>query len=297
MIDIIKDVLVAGLSDPDIKREVLGWADLDKKTTGETVMFIEGKEMARTAMGLSASSIAANSSYKKAMKTDEKKEPPPDFKKTAKCPHCKETFLLFKKFASGKHSKKAFESCGDCFKKLKEKKEDVNGMEIGGINNREVRINDHLTVAVTCTGSPKHPGRQSVVLGHHIFDSDKWSTLKNESHPSLRLAVSVEESDYAAFGMKSPKITSHEADVVTDTGAQACLLPRKDLHKYGLMRSDLLKVKHTLHAANRTPITIDGALLLRLHGHDDQGTIHSCGIMAYVSPEANSFCQSKLWLN
>ena len=43
----VKDVLIAGLADDDIKREVLGWADLDRKTVEETVAFIEAKEMAR----------------------------------------------------------------------------------------------------------------------------------------------------------------------------------------------------------------------------------------------------------
>ncbi len=33
----VKDVLIAGIADDDIKKEVLGWADLDSKTVEETV--------------------------------------------------------------------------------------------------------------------------------------------------------------------------------------------------------------------------------------------------------------------
>lgn len=47
---IVKDVLVAGLADEDIRRDVLGWAELDDKTVDETVNFIEAKEVARHAL-------------------------------------------------------------------------------------------------------------------------------------------------------------------------------------------------------------------------------------------------------
>ena len=60
---ILKDVLIAGLIDEDIKKEVLGWAEVDEKTVEETLTFIEGKEMARDAMN-SPDAVAPISSYK-----------------------------------------------------------------------------------------------------------------------------------------------------------------------------------------------------------------------------------------
>ena len=42
---IIKDVLISGLSDEEVKMEVFGWHDLDRKTVDQTVQFIEAKEM------------------------------------------------------------------------------------------------------------------------------------------------------------------------------------------------------------------------------------------------------------
>ena len=47
---IIKDVLVHGLVDDEIKKEVVGWADVDMKNVEETTSFVEAKEMARDAM-------------------------------------------------------------------------------------------------------------------------------------------------------------------------------------------------------------------------------------------------------
>ena len=37
--------------DDDVKMEVLGWVDLDKKSLEETVAFVEAKEMARDGEG------------------------------------------------------------------------------------------------------------------------------------------------------------------------------------------------------------------------------------------------------
>ena len=47
---IVKDVLISGLVDEEIRKEVLGWPDLDVKDVKETVSFIEAKEMARDAL-------------------------------------------------------------------------------------------------------------------------------------------------------------------------------------------------------------------------------------------------------
>ena len=54
--------MISGLSDNDIRKEVLGWSDLDVKTVKDTVTFIESKEMARDALNkqIQHASIAQN---------------------------------------------------------------------------------------------------------------------------------------------------------------------------------------------------------------------------------------------
>ena len=47
---IVKDVMIAGLVDEEIKKEVLGWASLDEKDVDAMVTLIEAKEMARDAL-------------------------------------------------------------------------------------------------------------------------------------------------------------------------------------------------------------------------------------------------------
>ena len=46
---ILKDVLIKGLNDEEIKQEVLDCEDIDAKTVEETLSFIEEKEMERDA--------------------------------------------------------------------------------------------------------------------------------------------------------------------------------------------------------------------------------------------------------
>ena len=68
---ILKDVMVTGLADEDIRKEVLGWENLDEKNVNETIGFIEGKEMARDAMSKPAVT-ASVFSYKSSKKTTQK---------------------------------------------------------------------------------------------------------------------------------------------------------------------------------------------------------------------------------
>ena len=53
--DIVKHVLLAGIVDEDIKREVLGLPNLDQKSLNDTISLIENKEMAARAMSASYS--------------------------------------------------------------------------------------------------------------------------------------------------------------------------------------------------------------------------------------------------
>ena len=99
----VKDVLAAGLVDDEIKREVLGWAELDEKNASETVSFIEAKEMARDA--LNKSSISGVSLYKAKARADAKP------KTKVSCKSCK---VEIDRFTWNKRHGKMIE-CNLCF--------------------------------------------------------------------------------------------------------------------------------------------------------------------------------------
>ena len=94
---IVKDVLISGLADDDIKREVLGWAELDQKKVQDTVTFVEAKEMARDA--LSKQSVGAVSTYKREVNI-------PGSKEMMKCKRCK---INTAKFVYSKRQQKMIE--------------------------------------------------------------------------------------------------------------------------------------------------------------------------------------------
>ena len=79
-------------------------------------------------------------------------------------------------------------------------------------------------------------------------------------------------------------------DVVADSGAQSCLCL---FLASGFSMEDLIPVRHTMRAANRAPINIGGAVLLRLRGTSLDGSKYEAAAMVYISPDANSFFLSK----
>ncbi len=112
---IVKDVLLSGLADVDVKREVLGWAELDTKDVNATVAYIEGKEVARDALNKNPVN-AAISSYKKS-----KSEAVPSNQKIKT--NCKECKIDIDKFVWNKRLKKTIEvtMCLPCWQKANPK--------------------------------------------------------------------------------------------------------------------------------------------------------------------------------
>ena len=94
---VIRDVLLSGISDPDIQREVLGTSGILKKAVNDVIALVENKEMARNA--LPSSTMSAVSSFQRrnetlAAPTTTTTATPPqtDKGKRAPCPDCKQPF-------------------------------------------------------------------------------------------------------------------------------------------------------------------------------------------------------------
>ena len=109
---VIKDVLINGLSDEDIKREILGLSDLDKLSVDDTVAKIESKETARNAMS-NTTGAAGISSFKKesANKAAEDKK----LETLVKCGDCETKIHAFVRIKGGQIRARKY--CKDCFQK------------------------------------------------------------------------------------------------------------------------------------------------------------------------------------
>jgi hypothetical protein len=135
--------------------------------------------------------------------------------------------------------------------------------------------------------------KQSIVLDHHIFTPDGWRRATKLSHPTLRLRITTKSEDYAKFNIEHPRISPKHLNVVVDSGAQSCLWSRSDFLASGFCIGDLIPVRHAMKAANAAPISIDGAILLRLSGRSKQDDYVEAAVMTYVSPDAKSFFLSR----
>ena len=77
--EVIKDILLSGIYDRDVGREVLGDSAIEDKTVNELIRFAEAKEAARdAAIGgrPTAATAAATSSYKRSSRQDNSTQQP-----------------------------------------------------------------------------------------------------------------------------------------------------------------------------------------------------------------------------
>ena len=117
---VIKDVLIGGIYDADIRKDILATADLDKKNDKEVVSLVEAKEIAYKAWNSANSSSSNNafSNYKRNSKLDN--EVDQSIKKKlaqkGKCSKCSMEISLYKRYQSGRMNKTPFSKCQKCHK-------------------------------------------------------------------------------------------------------------------------------------------------------------------------------------
>jgi hypothetical protein len=284
---IIRDVVIAGLSDIDIRKEVLGLPELDNKNIVDVVAIIEGKEMARNALAGSASA-SLMSAFKK------QSSGVPGSPNTAICPECSCSFVPYTDGPRGRNTK-PHRVCLDCWKRTRHRQ------QARKVDNKTDRGKTDIATSALmlqlCTmahAAPNKPVRPSRTrLDHHIFTRSGWAAARTLTHPKVQLRLTTNKDDYQAFDVSFPQISPMHLAVITDTGAQSCLWSRNSFDNSGLRSSDLIPVNYGMMAANKSNIRIDGAVILRLEGKDMRGRSVECAAMTYISPDADNFYLSK----
>ena len=160
---IIKYVLVNCLADAEIRREALGWKNLDTSTLADTIAFIESKEVARDAYKEELSQV--NTRYTKQQKD-------PKLKVRVKCESCDMQINQYVLLKSGKMSERKF--CTQCWKARHSKKGNGNTDQIETSTvPDEASFLVHQVGAIRDTKivTTKYKGHTAIVLSHHIFDS------------------------------------------------------------------------------------------------------------------------------
>ena len=117
--EMIRHVILNGLYDDEIKRDVFGQNNLDGMDVGDLVSLIEGKETARDAT--SSASTSAISQFKRRQQKDDVKQQKDDvnvdYNRKEKCRTCGNSFNIYRKLYGGRPNKAPFVDCLDCWKK------------------------------------------------------------------------------------------------------------------------------------------------------------------------------------
>ena len=312
---VIKDVLIAGIADNDIRKDILGIADLDDKSDKDIVALVEAKEMAMNAynststLGTTAGA-AGVSNYRKESKAvvdkiDQSLKAKLNLK--GKCDKCKKDIALYRRFPSGKINRTPFKLCIKCHRDNNQipnidsntpscqnsnDSSSVSGFFIGSLED-DVESEMGVPIDEEITVEPDIAAIKNVVLNHHIFTPDGWKRASNLAHPTLRLQISTNSNDFENFKMPHPKICPKQIDVVVDSGAQSCLWSRTEFLRMGFNMDDLIPVHHSMKAANTAPIRIDGATFIRLCGQSKEKKNIEAAVMVYISPDARNFYLSR----
>jgi len=177
---IVRDVVIAGINDDEIRRRVMSVKDLCDKSANDIVSLVEAEEMARDSIP-QVSNTAAFSNVKQSKTAAEPKRKPPDAQRTIPCPQCNKDFHPCKKGRYG-WNKKPHTMCMDCFRA--QKSSSSNSSEKASSNSLSLS----QVAAVSSLSSPlcatiedknlRHPCQVAPVhLSHHIFKKGQWKKL------------------------------------------------------------------------------------------------------------------------
>lgn len=280
--DVIRDVLLNGISDMDIRREALSTENIQTKPVTDVIAFVETRETARNANP--APSISALSEYRKSRR-DPKRPPknagqsPSTFEQSlmANCPDCGTSFHLYTKKARG-WNKRPYAKCEGCWKKDRSSTPPKQTSTSNAISFNpddtlgQISSIEHPTDVTVATN------KKPTTMSHQPFTKSGWKKAKTSDHPKVNLTIAMRTSP-----SKSTEVTA-----VADTGAQSNLWALKDFLKAGYKLSDLSPVSLSLNAANKSPIHIEGAFRATFTGQSLNGRKVLSHSVVYVSRDVTT---------
>ena len=304
----IRDVLLNGIYDMDIRREVLGTKDILKTPVNDVVSLVESKEMARNA--LPSSSLSAMSSFRQQQTspTEATRSIPStaDRAREARCPDCKNLFKLFTEGARGWNTK-PHRVCLACYRSRRRNRRSRQTPEQQPTTQATLatdpisQIAAFQTTAVLRKRRHHYPRRgrathatsgqkSHVVLDHHIFTKGEWKRARLRPHPRVSISISLDNSKPAKHCHNPSTANEQSIDIsaIADARAQSDLWSLDEFLACGFCRDDLSPVSLKLSAANRSSISIEGAFFAKLTAKSRNGEKSSCRSMAYVSSSVNA---------
>ena len=253
--EVIKNILLLGIYDQDVRREVLGDRAIEDKSVNELVRFVEAKEAARDAAlrGRPATATAAATSYKRSSRQDNNNQQqqqqrgcPPNNARPKKL--CRQDFFNFAARPNGSINQTPYETCRDCF--LKQKKD------------RREKIGRRSNVA-------------AAAMGGQGFDPPS-----TESSPKREARISFAHTNAKLCG-QATRIANHprlEVKMMFGTPSR-----RKELRfKDAVADKSKSKSKVDLRAANNTKMDVQGVVDAAISGLSPSGVRFKTTSKVYI---------------
>ena len=229
-VEMSRDVLLAGIADTEIRREVLGTANVHRISINEVIALVEAKEMARDA--LPSASHAAMSVFKQRGSNPQRP-----------CHGCGQPYFHFTKMRNGRMNTVPHKVCKSCH--FKQVRANRNGPPVTALSKSNVigaTVDaDSIIASATAPSGRRRRKRhgQVLTLDHHIFSAGEWRRAKLLGHPRVFVDVSIAGKSSSMCPNRSYTTSVH---AVTDSGAQSNLWSLKGFDAAGFPRSALFPV-------------------------------------------------------
>ena len=233
---VVKDILIAGIEDNEIRKDVLGMSELDSKSDKEIVEFVEEKEIARNALQTSLSTNAV-SSYNKNRKAGESSVDSSANKKLAmrgKCPTCSLDYALYKQYPNGKMNKDPFKVCRNCFRTEKgkmqgQKSKQADVSEAGAVLSFIASLDMSSEISEIACAEDSHSGSEAPIL-------------ESAGHEPISVNVSINTTAHFKFGRDMNSVNSRSTiETAASWNREQCAIGTDVFHKLNCPRSVLLK--------------------------------------------------------
>ena len=300
----IRDVLIRGLDDEEIRLDILGESRQDMSLE-EALRYVEAKESgkrsaSRLVEGSPATTAAGVSSYKRYERLRVQNNPdgrrPP-----STCGYCGKAGHGNSKQERAKKCPAFGKKCTKCgithhFANVcrQSSRHPANPSSPNALDD-SVAIFDSLC----CTNDAAPVSNaHSIPLDHHVYNEfcKAWEKRASDPQPFVNVTIQAAPSDANSLGFPTsfptptPSITY---PAMADTGCQSCLAGTVLLTKLGLDRRHLLPVKMRMTAANRGAIDIIGALALRISGTSPSNTTLETHQLVYFTTSTDRMFLSK----
>lgn len=254
--EMMRDVLLAGIANLDIRQEALSCEDVSKKPINDLIGFVERREMSRSAAA-SSNSLSAISTFKR-----EKRQPAQHAKSAViPCPTCSKPYKQFKLGRLG-WNRKPFQNCFDCWQKERASQANLAANEQFS-DDRHDEASEQVS---------------KYVLSHIIMRREVLRGLCASSHPRVKFRLNFKCCVRVVM-----------VDGIADTGAQSNLWGLREFVNKGFKVKDLRPVEQRIKAANDNPLNIIGAFMGHFSAATPDNSSPTCQSIVYVSDSVSDF--------